>query len=79
MLGDVREWTADPYGAYRTYDGFAAVSSSEPSNGPRRVYRRGSVSDIAIGLDSVERRPSGKRLRANHRLRTLSSISVMTA
>ena len=41
MLGNVREWTADWYGAYRTYNGFAAVDPSGPSTGTLRVARGG--------------------------------------
>ena len=41
MLGNVREWTADWYGAYRTYNGFASVDPSGPSTGSLRVARGG--------------------------------------
>ena len=52
MRGNVREWTAD---RYRTYTGFAAVSPSGTGNGSRRVYRGGSVSDVAGGMRAADR------------------------
>ena len=56
MLGNVREWIADWYGAYRTYSGYSSVSPRGPSTGSLRVFRGGSFYDVAGGVRSADRR-----------------------
>ena len=63
MLGNVWEWTADWYGAYRTYNGFAAVSPTGPRTGSLRVFRGGSIYDIAGGVRAADRRSASPRTR----------------
>ncbi len=65
MLGNVWEWTADWYGAYRTYNGFAAVSPTGPSTGSLRVFRGGSFYDVAGGVRAADRRSGSPRARSD--------------
>ena len=63
MLGNVGEWTADWYGAYRTYNGFAAVDPAGPSKGSLRVYRGGSYNEIGEDVRAAGRRSGSPRTR----------------
>ena len=63
MLGNVGEWTADWYGAYRTYNGFAAADPSGPSTGSLRVYRGGSYNEVGDGVRAAGRRSGSPRTR----------------
>ena len=63
MLGNVGEWTADWYGAYRTYNGFSAADPTGPSKGSLRVYRGGSYNDVGEGVRAAGRRSGSPRTR----------------
>ena len=63
MLGNVGEWTADWYGAYRTYNGFAAVDPKGPRKGSLRVYRGGSYNEIGADVRAAGRRSGSPRSR----------------
>ena len=56
MLGNVGEWNADWYAAYRSYHAFSAVDPQGPSKGSLRVFRGGSFNDVAGGVRSADRR-----------------------
>ena len=55
MLCNVWEWTADWYGAYRTYSGFAAVDPTGPSTGLFWVFRGRSPYGVADGVRAAAR------------------------
>ena len=63
MLGNVAEWTADWYGTYRTYNGFAAVDPAGPRKGSLRVYRGGSYNEVGEGVRAAARRSGSPRTR----------------
>ena len=63
MLGNVGEWTADWYGAYRTYNGFAAADPTGPSTGSLRVYRGGSYNEVGEDVRVAGRRSGSPRTR----------------
>ena len=63
MLGNVAECTADWYGAYRTYNGLAAVDPTGPRKGSLRVYRGGSCNEAGEGVRAAGRRSGSPRTR----------------
>ena len=63
MLGNVGEWTADWYGAYRTYNGFSAADPTGPRKGSLRVYRGGSYNDVGDDVRAAGRRSGSPRTR----------------
>ena len=65
MLGNVREWTADWYGPYRTHNGFATDSPTGPSTGSQRVLRGGSFSEVAQGVRAADRRKGSPSARSD--------------
>ena len=65
MLGNVREWTADWYGPYRTHNGFAAESPTGPSTGSQRVLRGGSFSEVAGSVRAADRRSGSPSARSD--------------
>ena len=63
MLGNVGEWTADWYGAYRTYNGFASADPTGPRKGSLRVYRGGSYNEVGDDVRAAGRRSGSPRTR----------------